>query len=136
MFKGILIVFALVAILLAATVTASSGTQAVYAHDEDKSKNGNGKWHGNNDCKDRNHHAIKTIQVGEIPQGAAFDAKNNRVYVANEDSDSVSVIDTCTLKVKKTIPDGDGPAGIAYDTENNKLYGVSRNTGTVSVIPL
>ena len=36
-----------------------------------------------------------------------------KLYVANNLSNTISVIDTASLRVVKTIPGGDGPWGIA-----------------------
>ena len=59
----------------------------------------------------------QSIGVGIHPVNIAYDSKNNRVYVANAVSNSVSVIDACTLKVIRTIPVGGNPLGITYDSK-------------------
>ncbi len=46
---------------------------------------------------------ISTIPVGAGPYGAVYDPDNNRIYVANYDEGSVSVIDAKTNKVVANI---------------------------------
>ena len=48
------------------------------------------------------------IPVGTTPQGVAVTPDGSKVYVANEDSNNVSVIDTRKNKVIATIPVGNG----------------------------
>ena len=78
------------------------------------------------------------ISVGEAPAGIAFDSKNNRMYVVNNNTgagaDTVSVIDTTTNDVTVHITVGDGPYGIAFDSANNRMYVGNYIDSTVSVI--
>ncbi|MFH1341657.1 MAG: YncE family protein, partial [Pseudomonadota bacterium] len=50
-----------------------------------------------------------TRDVGEYPEGIDASADGSRIVVANWFSNSVSVIDTMTLKVIAEIETGDGP---------------------------
>ena len=52
---------------------------------------------------------IKTIEVGEYPEGIAATADESAVVVANWFSNMVSVIDTKTLEVIDEWDVGDGP---------------------------
>ena len=52
---------------------------------------------------------IATIPVGSSPAGIAFNPDNGFLYVANLDSNTVSVIDPATNTVVVTIPVGSGP---------------------------
>src|ERR1700722_4903565 len=45
-----------------------------------------------------------TVPVGTDPDGLAASANGGRVYVANFDANTVSVINTTTLKVVATVP--------------------------------
>lgn len=57
-----------------------------------------------------------------------------RAYVANEDSDSVSVIDLSTNGVIATIPGiGDGPFGVAVHPDGSEVYVTNRLDGTNSL---
>ncbi len=53
---------------------------------------------------------IKTITVGTTPMGVAVNSYNNRIYVANKDSNTVSVIDGSTDAVITTIAVGTNPS--------------------------
>src|SRR2546428_13753779 len=63
---------------------------------------------------------IATIPVGDYPFGVAYDSGNGYVYVANYNSNNVSVISGTT--VVATIPVGDRPSGIVYDGGNGYVY--------------
>lgn len=78
---------------------------------------------------------IATIPVGLAPRDGAFNSINNRMYVTNGTSNSVSVIDCVTNTVIATVPVvGLSPRGIAFNPISNTMYVVSFAAGTVSVI--
>jgi YVTN family beta-propeller protein len=77
---------------------------------------------------------IDQVPVGNLPIRIAYDSVNNRVYVANALSDTVSVIDACTLKVISTISTQNNPFGIAYDSVNNRVYVANQASDSVSLI--
>ncbi len=56
------------------------------------------------------------------------------MYVTNQGSNTVSVIDSSTNTVIKTIPVGSAPQGVAYNSNNNDMYVANSNSGGVSVI--
>jgi YVTN family beta-propeller protein len=70
------------------------------------------------------------ITVGRHPAGLAFDEANARLYVANGNSDDVSVIDTRTNTVIATIPvtpfrerrAGLAPTAVALAPDGRRLY--------------
>src|SRR5437867_798117 len=78
------------------------------------------------------------IPVGNNPMAIALNtAANvaNKIYVANEDDGTVSVIDGD--KNAKIVPDikvGSYPRAIALDPLAHKIYVANENDGTVSVI--
>jgi YVTN family beta-propeller protein len=78
------------------------------------------------------------IPVGEDPRGIAI--VGDKVYVANHDDDSLSVIDANTLTVTQIITAGiSDPCSIAYNPNNGYLYVTNRPdteavNGTVAVI--
>jgi len=77
------------------------------------------------------------ISVGKRPTGLAIDITegSNKLYVANHDSDSVSVIDTITNNVIDNISSvGDSPVGMAINPITEKLYVSNIGSNTVSVI--
>lgn len=78
------------------------------------------------------------IPVGEDPRGIAI--VGHKVYVANHDDDSLSVINANTLTVTQIITAGiSDPCSIAYNPHNGYLYVTNRPdteavNGTVAVI--
>ena len=76
--------------------------------------------------------ALVTVQ--QSPHGVAVNSAAKRLYVANHDSDTLTVINSQTYAVVKTIAGGDGPNGVAYNPTNNLIYVAARNTNRVRVI--
>ena len=74
------------------------------------------------------------VLVGSNPQGVGFDIAGNRAYVANADSDSLSVIDLATRVVSVNIPVGGSPYGVAVS--RTKAFVTNFESDTVSVIDL
>jgi YVTN family beta-propeller protein len=72
--------------------------------------------------------------VQSAPHGVAINLGLKRLYVANHDSDTLSVLDSTTYGVVKTIAAGDGPNGVAYNSKNGYIYIADRNTNKVRVI--
>ena len=79
---------------------------------------------------------IDPIAVGSLPTDIAYDPINQDMYVTNQGSGSVSVIDTTTNTEIETITVGDAPIGIDYDPINHRMYVTNSMDGTVSVINL
>ncbi|QSO51241.1 InlB B-repeat-containing protein [Alicyclobacillus curvatus] len=75
-----------------------------------------------------------TVTVGNAPEGLGVDAANGDVYVANQGSNTVSVIDGSTNTVTSTITVGSHPFDVAYDAANGDMYVANELSGTVSVI--
>jgi YVTN family beta-propeller protein len=64
---------------------------------------------------------IATIQVGKNPVGA-WTGSDNRMYVDNEDGQSVSIIEVKTLKVVETVTLGFMPGYAAFNGEMKELW--------------
>jgi YVTN family beta-propeller protein len=64
---------------------------------------------------------IATISVGQNPVGA-WTGSDNRMYVDNEDGQTVSIIDVKTLKVVETIALGFMPGYAAFNGEMKELW--------------
>jgi len=79
---------------------------------------------------------IATIHVGRYPHGVAVDEETGRVYVANFNEGSISVIDGTTNEVVNTIQVGKGPRDVAVNSEINCLYVTNILAHDVSAIGL
>ena len=77
---------------------------------------------------------VPHFQVGEEPKKVAIDASDDIVYVANQLSDTVSIIDTNTMEAPKNIPVGDDPGDIEVDEDKNIAYVANFGSDTVSII--
>jgi len=80
---------------------------------------------------------VATVRVGwggYEPYGVAVNPTTNRVYVTNEGTDNVSVIDGATNAVTATVPVGIHPWGIAFNPTTNRVYVTNNADDTVSVI--
>jgi YVTN family beta-propeller protein len=75
---------------------------------------------------------LSTVPVGKAPYGAAESSDGSRVYVSNQHGETVSVIDTTTLKVTQTLKGFEYPEGVY--THGHKLYAVNWMSDSVSVI--
>jgi YVTN family beta-propeller protein len=86
---------------------------------------------------------IATVPVGVAPRAVALNPVTNKIYVANEDSLNVTVIDGVTLSTT-AIAVGVAPATVVVDPLTNKIYVTnvcgndpncsSDSDGTVTVI--
>ncbi len=72
--------------------------------------------------------------VNSQPQGVAVNVKMNRVYVADWQSSSLTVIDGSTDKIIASIPVVQRPDGVAVNPITNRTYVTSDNQRGVSVV--
>jgi YVTN family beta-propeller protein len=77
---------------------------------------------------------IATVNVGRYPHGVAVNKETDRVYVANFNERSISVIDGTTNEVIDTIEVGRGPRDVAVNARTNRLYVTNSDDDTVSVL--
>jgi YVTN family beta-propeller protein len=77
----------------------------------------------NNHFIDLTHPKDKYL-VGLHPVNVLADPKTNMIFVSNQDSDNISVIDVNAHSIK-TIQVGQGPNNVALDHRSNKVYVVS-----------
>jgi len=76
---------------------------------------------------------VPGINVGKNPISIALDDYHNIAYVANQDSNTVSIINGETLGVSK-ISVGKSPSSIAVDENSNIAYVANQDSNTVSII--
>jgi YVTN family beta-propeller protein len=77
---------------------------------------------------------VDYIVTGAGHKGAAYNPNNNDIYVANYNTNTVSVIDGRTNAVIANIPGFNGPWGIAFNPPNGKMYVTNERSNLVSVI--
>jgi YVTN family beta-propeller protein len=83
-----------------------------------------------------------TITVGTHPAGAVLDAHTGRLFVADADSDEVSVIDTAAGRVVRTIglapyhgaSVGSNPVGLALSADGGTLYVANSGNNDIDVV--
>ena len=64
----------------------------------------------------------------------AYDPERGKVFVTNDDSDTVSVISDSTNTVVATIPVVHEPYGLAFDSGKGEVFVASSASNIVSVI--
>jgi YVTN family beta-propeller protein len=74
------------------------------------------------------------IKVDRFPLYVTVNPAENKIYVANHDSNTVSVIDSNSGNVTNDIRVGTGPSYMTVDTTENKIYVANEGDNTVSVI--
>jgi YVTN family beta-propeller protein len=75
-----------------------------------------------------------TIPVGNTPTSILWNPTSNKVYVCNEQSASVTVIDGATNAVLASIPVADYPTFLAWNSADNKVYCASGESDRLTVI--
>jgi len=71
---------------------------------------------------------------GERPTNVYFEKSKNRLFVANQTSENITVLDAEKGDLIATIPTGKGALGINYDPAKDVIYVANRHGRTVSVI--
>jgi YVTN family beta-propeller protein len=85
-----------------------------------------------------------TIAVGLHPSGLAWDEAHQRLYVANSNSDSISIVDTATNRLFETLSvqpfmkkvAGVSPESVALSPDHSTLYAACSGINAVAVIKL
>jgi len=72
------------------------------------------------------------VKVGQSPSGLAIDPAGARLYVANRESDTLSVIDLGTLGTVATVPVGHAPFGVTI--QGGRVFVANVQSGDVSVV--
>ncbi|HEY3298910.1 MAG TPA: alkaline phosphatase family protein [Armatimonadota bacterium] len=91
-----------------------------------------------------NRREIAEVETGLHPSDIVLAADGSRLYVANSNSDTVSVIDTNKRKVAKTIlvrpsavlPFGSSPNALALSRDGSTLYAANAGNNAVAVVNL
>lgn len=82
----------------------------------------------------------ETVQVGTAPSFAIYDSQLNHVYVTNETSNTLSIIDansaapTVNTRIAEIALQGTTPKGVAVLPSTTKIYVANFGSNSVSVI--
>jgi len=87
---------------------------------------------------------VAQVEVGLHPSGLALNPAGTRLFVANANSDTVSVIDTEARRVIETIstrpetgsPFGSAPNALALDPSERRLYVANGSNNALAVVEL
>lgn len=71
---------------------------------------------------------------GESPINLAYDALGDRLFVANQGSGTLSVLNAEDGAVLASIPTGEGALGVNFDPERGVVYVANRRGGFVSLV--
>ena len=71
---------------------------------------------------------------GSSPRGMAYLPSLDDLYVANQGSDNVTVINCATNRIVGNVAVGSGPEGVVYDPYNGLLYVANSASDTISVM--
>ncbi len=74
------------------------------------------------------------LPVGSYPVGIGINSVTNKLYVANQFSNTVTVIDGNTNTIETTIPVDNFPYELEVNPYTNRIYVTNRGSNTVSVI--
>jgi YVTN family beta-propeller protein len=74
------------------------------------------------------------INSGSFPIGIDINPITNKLYVANQFSNTISVIDIDKSKVEKNIDVGDSPYDVDVNPLSNRIYTSNRDSDSISVI--
>ena len=74
------------------------------------------------------------LPVGSYPIGIGVNTVTNKIYVANQFSNSISVINGNTDTIESTIQVDNFPYDLEVNPFNNRIYVTNRESNTVSVI--
>lgn len=77
-----------------------------------------------------------TIPVGRGPVALALDPAGHRAYVANQLSNSVSVLDLDARRHLTTLPTGKAPSGVAVASDDRTLLVTNAGSGSVSLFSI
>ena len=75
---------------------------------------------------------LATVKVGPSPSGMATDPAGTRLYVANREGDTLSVIDLATLATVATVPVGHAPFGVTV--QGGRVFVANVQSGDVTVL--
>ena len=99
-------------------------------------------WNDNSVAVVRQGKSVARVAVGRHPTAMLLNSQQTRLYVANSNDDSVSVIDTTTdkeierinVRLSESVPPGNSPEGLAL--HGDELYIANAHSNSVAVVEL
>src|SRR5262249_2173645 len=76
----------------------------------------------------------RIIHAGNDPEQLAISADGTRLYVANEDAATASVVDVATGNIVQAVKIGDEPEGVAIRPDGKVVYVTSEEDGAIFAI--
>ena len=76
---------------------------------------------------------VNTLTVGANPVAVAVNPATNKIYVANQNSNNVTIIDGATFSTR-TVITGAAPDALAVNSVTNKIYIANANGNSVTVL--
>src|SRR5580658_4183487 len=81
------------------------------------------------------NHVAGVIHGIEVPHGVAIAPDGSRLYITEESTSTLDVVDSKTLKVVKKIPLSGRPNNVAVTNDGREVYvGIAQAPGAVDVI--
>lgn len=74
-----------------------------------------------------------SIQTGDKPEGRCLREDAGLLYTSQRGSNTVAVIDTCSLEILRAFPTPEDPCRIYYDAKRNRLVTMNYHGGSFSV---
>ena len=76
---------------------------------------------------------ITNVGVGSYPVGIAVNAQSNKIYVVNQNSNNLTVIDGTTNSTT-TVATGSYPSALAINSVTNRIYVANGSSSSVTVV--
>tara|TARA_Y100001949_G_scaffold97206_1_gene81987 strand:+ start:1896 stop:3572 length:1677 start_codon:yes stop_codon:yes gene_type:complete len=85
------------------------------------------------------HELVTSIKVGDpndldLPIGISSNPITKKIYVSNNNTNTVSVIDSVNNKVLNSVNVEKGPSGVAVNSNTNRIYVANYYSDNISVI--
>lgn len=77
---------------------------------------------------------LRTVPVGALPWRVAVDEQTGRVFIANFNDQTMSVLDTATGQLVRTVPVPDSPYIVALDSRHARVFVTHNSSNTMSLL--
>ena len=80
------------------------------------------------------HELLTSIQVGDLPIGITSNPITNKIYVTNNNDNTILIIDSTSNKIINSLDVEKGPSGIDVNPNTNQIYVSNYYSDSISVI--